>query len=49
MNNNVLQLHKSVKHLGIIVDERLSWSEQIGYVRRRNLTALAAIRRVSSF
>ena len=47
MNNNVLQLHKSVKYLGIIVDEGLSWSEQIGYVRKRSLSVLAAIHRVS--
>ena len=44
LNNSVLQLNKSIKYLGIIVDESLSWSEQIGYVRRRSLSALAAIR-----
>ena len=32
LNNSVLQLNKSVKYLGIIVDDGLSWSEQIGYV-----------------
>ena len=47
LNDNVLQLHKLVKYLGIIVDEGLSRSEQIGYVRRRSLSALATIRRVS--
>ena len=49
LNDNVLQHHKLVKYLGIIVDEGLSWSEQIGYVRRRSLSALAAIRRVSLY
>ena len=49
MNNNVIQLHKSVKYLGIIVDEGLSWSEQVGYVRRKSLSALAAICRVSLY
>ena len=49
LNNNVLQLHKSVKYLGIIVNERLSWSEQVTYVRRRSLSALAAIRSQSVF
>ena len=39
LNDTVLQLHKSVKYLGVIVDERLSWSEQIGYVCRRSLSA----------
>ena len=38
--------NRSVKYLGVIVDEGLSWSEQIGYVRRRSLSALAAIRKV---
>ena len=47
LNNNVLRVHKSVKYLGIIVDENLSWSEQVRNVRRRSLCALAAIRRVS--
>ena len=49
LNNSVLQLSKSVKYLGIIVDEGLSWSEQIGHVRRRSLSALAAIRKVSLY
>ena len=41
LNDNVLQLHKSVKYLGINVDEGLSWSEQIRYVRRSgSLSAL---------
>ena len=48
MNNSVLQLNKS-KYLGIVVDEGLSWSEQIGYIRRRSLSALAAIRKVSLY
>ena len=47
LNNNVLRVHKSVKYLGIIVDENLSWSEQVRNVRWRSLSALAAIRRVS--
>ena len=49
LNNSVLQLIKSIKYFGIIVDEGLSWSEQIGYVRRRSLSALAAIRKVSLY
>ena len=49
LNNSVLQLSKSVKYLGIIVDEGLSWLEQIGHVRRRSLSALAAIRKVSLY
>ena len=31
------------------MDESLSWSEQVTYVRRRSLSALAAIRRVSLY
>ena len=49
LNNSVLQLNKSIKYLGVIVDEDLSWSEQIGYVRRRSLSALAAIHKVSLY
>ena len=55
MNNNVLQLHKSVKYLDVIVDEGLSWSEQNEYVRRslsvlaRSLSVLAAIRSVNLY
>ena len=45
----ILQLNKSIKYLGIIMDEGLSWLEQIGYVRRRSLSALAAIRKVSLY
>ena len=47
LNNNVLWVHKSVKYLGVIVDENLSWSEQVRNVSQKSLCALAAIRRVS--
>jgi len=43
LNNNVLQLQKSVKYLGVIMDDGLTWSDQIRYIRKKSLAALAAI------
>ena len=47
LNNSALQIHKSVKYLGIIVDGSLTWSDQVKYVRKKSLSTLAAIRGVS--
>ena len=47
LNNNALWVHKFVKYLGVIVDENLSWSEQVRNVSQRSLSAIAAIHRVS--
>ena len=49
LNNNVLQLQKSVKYLGVIVDDGLTWSDQIRYIHKKSLAALAAICRVTMY
>ena len=40
---------KCVKYLGVLVDQDLYWSQQVSYVRRKSLAALAIVRRVSSY
>ena len=49
LNNSALQTHKSVRHLGITVDDGLTWSDQVKYVRKKSLSTLAAIHRVSLY
>ena len=47
LDNNLIQPQRSIRYLGVIVDEYLNWSDHVRSVRRRSLAALAAIRKVS--
>ena len=43
-NDEPLPLQMCVKYLGVLVDQDLTWSQQVGHVRRKSLAALATIR-----
>ena len=47
LDNNLIQPQRSIRYLGVIVDEYLNWSDHVRSVRRRSLAALAAIQKVS--
>ena len=49
INNKPILFEKSVKYLGVLVDQDLTWSLHVGHVRKRSLAALATIRRVSVY
>ena len=49
LNDEPLPLQKCVKYLGVLVNQDLTWSQQVGHVRRKSLAALATIRRVSTY
>ena len=49
LNDEPLPLQKCVKYLGVLVDQDLTWSQQVGHVRRKSLAALATIRWVSTY
>ena len=49
LNDEPLPLQKCIKYLGVLVDQDLTWSQQVGHVRRKSLAAWATIRRVSTY
>ena len=49
INNKPILFEKSIKYLGILVDQDLTWSLHVGHVRRIGLASLATIRRVSVY
>ena len=46
IGNVPLLPQKCVKYLGVLVDQELNWSQQVYYIRKKSLAALAIVRRV---
>jgi len=47
--NSILQQQKRFKHLGVVVDESLSWSNHVSYIASRASPKLKLLKRISSF
>lgn len=49
LNGETISRQETVKYLGVVVDENLSWEEHVKTVRQKSLAGLATIRRASAY